>query len=151
MAERDPVRVFVTHAWESSADYQHVFEFLEGARNFIYRNCSTPEKLPTESNVESRREDLRRQINAAEVVLALASLQQTHAELLVFQVNYAKSSDKPVILLPSFGRELAVPSYITGVVDEQVAWDARAMVDAIMRQARHQETQRWDTIEFKLD
>jgi hypothetical protein len=151
MSQRDPIRVFVTHAWESSADYQHVFEFLEGARNFTYKNFSTPEAIPADVSVESRREDLRRQINQAEIVLALSSLQLTHPELLVFQVNYAKSCDKPVLLLPGFGREVNVPAYVTGVVDQQVAWDGRAMVDAIMKQARHQETNRWDTIEFKLD
>ena len=32
-----------------------------------------------------------------------------------------------------------------------VDWDSRALVDAIKRQARHEETNRWETIEFKLD
>jgi len=151
MSQRDPIRVFVTHAWESTADYLHVFEFLEGSRNFFYKNFSTPDAPPADVNVESRREDLRRQINAAEVVLALSSLQLTHPDLLVFQVNYAKSCDKPVVLLPGFGRDVKVPKYITDVVDEQVQWDGRQIVDAVMRQARHQDSQRWDTIEFKLD
>jgi len=151
MPQRDPIRVFVTHAWESSDDYLRVFEYLEGTRNFTYRNCSTPERVPPDLSVESRREDLRRQINGCEVVLALGSLIDQHRDLLVFQVNYAKSQDKPVILLPGFGRELAVPKYITDVVDEKVAWDGRQIVDAILREARHEETQRWDTIEFKLD
>jgi hypothetical protein len=151
MSQRDPIRIFVTHAWESSADYLHVFEFLEGMRNFFYKNFSTPDVVPADVSVESRREDLRRQINSCEVVLALSSLQATHPDLLVFQVNYAKSCDKPVVLLPGFGRELAVPKYITELADEKVAWDGRAMVDAILRQARHEQTQRWDTIEFKID
>jgi hypothetical protein len=151
MSQRDPIRVFVTHAWEPTADYLHVFEFLEGMRNFFYKNFSTPDAPPADVSVESRREDLRRQINGSEVVLALASMQATQPDMLVFQVNYAKSQDKPVILLPGFGRELAVPKYITDVVDEKVAWDGRQIVDAILREARHEDTQRWDTIEFKLD
>jgi hypothetical protein len=120
-------------------------------RNFFYKNFSTPDAPPADVSVESRREDLRRQINASEVVLALASMQATHPDMLVFQVNYAKSQDKPVILLPGFGRDLAIPKYITDVVDEKIPWDGRQIVDAVMRQARHQESQRWDTIEFKLD
>ena len=35
--------------------------------------------------------------------------------------------------------------------DEVVPWDKRQLVDAIKRQARHEETTRFDTIEFKLD
>jgi hypothetical protein len=151
MSQRDPIRVFVTHAWESSDDYLRVFEYLEGTRNFTYRNCSTPEHVPPDLSVESRREDLRRQINGCEVVLALGSLIDQHRDLLVFQVNYAKSQDKPVVLLGGFGRDVEVPAYLKGVVDEQAGWDGRGIVDAIKRQARHQESTRWDTIEFKLD
>jgi hypothetical protein len=71
--------------------------------------------------------------------------------MLVFQVNYAKASDKPVVLLSGFGKEIVVPKYITDLADEKVGWDERALVDAIRRQARHEESTRWDTIEFKLD
>ena len=151
MSQRDPIRVFVTHDWQGSDDYLRVFEFLESARNFYYRNCSTPEKAPADTGVEARREDLRRQINSAEVLVALASMIATQPELLVFQVNYAKSSNKPVVLLSGFGRDIEVPRYITGLADERVGWDERALVDAIRRQARHEESARWDTIEFKLE
>ena len=151
MSQRDPIRVYVTHDYQASDDYLRVFEYLESARNFYYRNCSTPDKPPAATGVEPRREDLRRQINGAEVVVALGSLAVTQGEMLVFQVNYAKASDKPVVLLAGFGKEIAVPRYITDLADEQVGWDERALVDAIRRQARHEETTRWDTIEFKLD
>jgi hypothetical protein len=151
MSQRDPIRVFVTHDWQGSDDYLRVFEFLESARNFYYRNCSTPEKPPADTGVEARREDLRRQINGAEVLVALGSLIATQPELLVFQVNYAKSSNKPVVLLGSFGRDIEIPRYITDLADERVGWDERALVDAIRRQARHEESTRWDTIEFKLE
>ncbi len=149
MSQRDPIRVFVTHTWQGSDDYLRVFEYLESARNFYYRNCSTPEKPPADTSVEARREELRRQINSAEVLVALGSLISTQAELLVFQVNYAKASDKPVVLLGGFGRDIEVPRYITDLADERVGWDERALVDAIRRQARHEESTRWDTIEFK--
>jgi hypothetical protein len=151
MSQRDPIRVFVTHNWQGSDDYLRVFEFLESARNFYYRNCSTPEKPPADTGIEARREDLRRQINGAEVLVALSSLSATQPELLVFQVNYAKSSNKPVVLLGGFGRDIEIPRYITDLADERVGWDERALVDAIRRQARHEETTRWDTIEFKLE
>lgn len=151
MSQRDPIRVFVTHNWQGSDDYLRVFEFLESARNFYYRNCSTPEKPPADTGIEARREDLRRQINGAEVLVALGSLTATQPELLVFQVNYAKSSNKPVVLLGGFGRDIEIPRYITDLADERVGWDERALVDAIRRQARHEESTRWDTIEFKLE
>jgi hypothetical protein len=151
MSQRDPIRVFVTHAWEQSDDYLRVFEFLESARNFYYRNCSNPDQHPVDKSVEGLREELRQQIAPAEVVVALSSLHATHRDLLQFQLHYAKASDKPVVLMPGFGRELAVPREVGDLADMRGSWDERALVDAIRRQARHEDTTRWDTIEFKIE
>ncbi|MFZ1099217.1 MAG: hypothetical protein WAN26_07400 [Steroidobacteraceae bacterium] len=148
MSQANPVRLFVTHAWETSEDYLRVFEYLESARNFFYRNYSTPDKPPAGADKEAQREDLRRQIAPVEVVIALAD---TPAELLTFQMLFAQASHKPVILMKPFGQRRDVPKEILQLADETVEWDERALVDAIRRQARHEETTRWDTIEFKLD
>ncbi|MGA2562581.1 MAG: hypothetical protein ABSF96_03380 [Steroidobacteraceae bacterium] len=150
MSQRDPIRVFVTHCFEDSDDYARVFEYLESARNFYYRNCARLEPGPAGVTGEQRREELRRQIAAAEVIIALTSLYAQQQDLLIFELNYAKASDKPVVLLPLFGREQPKLK-LEGLIDEIVPWDERGLVDAVKRQARHEDTQRWDTIEFKLD
>jgi hypothetical protein len=151
MSQRDPIRVFVTHAFELSDDYLRVFEFLESARNFYYRNCGGPEQRPVDTSTEGLHEALRQQMASAEVVVALSSLHAMHRELLVFQLNYAKASEKPVILLPGFGSELVLPTAIVLLTAERARWDERGLVDAIRHQARHEDTTRWDTIEFKID
>jgi len=151
MSQRDPIRVFVTHCFEDSDDYARVFEYLESARNFYYRNCARLEPGPAGITEEQRREELRRQIAAAEVVIALTSLYGQQQDLMIFELNYSKASDKPVVLLPLFGREQPKLKTLDGLIDETVSWDERALVDAVKRQARHEETTRWDTIEFKLD
>ena len=151
MSQRDPIRVFVTHAFELSDDYLRVFEFLESARNFYYRNCGGPEQRPVDISVEGLHEALRQQMAKAEAVVAISSLYTTHRELLLFQLNYAKASEKPVVLLPGFGREVALPAAVMQLSAERAKWDERALVDAIRHQARHEETTRWDTIEFKID
>jgi hypothetical protein len=150
MSQADPVRLFVTHAWENSDDYLRVFEYLESARNFFYRNYSTPERRPG-GDKEALREDLRRQIAPVEAVIALSSLFDTHQDLLTFQLLYAQANHKPVILMKPFGTHKQVPKAILDLTTEIAEWDERALVDAIRRQARHEETTRWDTIEFKLD
>jgi hypothetical protein len=151
MSQRDPIRVFVTHGFEDCEDYARAFEYLESARNFYYRNCGAPDVQLASHSQEALREELRRQIGLAEVVVALASLYRTHQGVLLFELNYAKACDKPVLLLPHFGHEPLEPEVLKGLVDESVPWDERALVDAVRRQARHEETTRWDTIEFKLD
>ena len=151
MSQRDPIRVFVTHAFELDEDYLRVFEFLESARNFYYRNCGGADQRPVDTSTEGLHEALRQQIIKAEAVVALSSLYATHRDLLLFQLNYAKASDKPVVLLPGFGRELVLPTAVLLMTAERAKWDERGLVDAIRHQARHEETTRWDTIEFKIE
>jgi hypothetical protein len=150
MSQANPVRLFVTHAWANSDDYLRVFEYLESARNFFYKNYSTPDKRPT-GDREVLREDLRRQITPVEAVIALSSLYASQPDLLTFQLLYAQARDTPVVLLKPFGGSGEAPKPILDLTDEVVEWDERALVDAIRRQARHEETTRWDTIDFKLD
>ncbi len=147
MSQQDPIRVFVTHAWQDADDYLRLFEFLESARNFYYRNTSTPDKPPA-GDTESQREDLRRQIGAAEILIALPGLYADQPDLTIFQMNYAKSQKKPVLLLKPFGSRLPMNKLLTDRADEVVDWDERGMVDAIRRLARHEGTSRYETVEF---
>jgi hypothetical protein len=127
-----------------------VFEFLESTGTFYYQNFSAPDRLPS-SDKEAQREELRRQIAPAEVVIALTGLHQTHPDLLLFQLNYTKACDKPVVLLEAFGAKADVPKVLRDLADEVIGWNERELLDAIRRQARHEDTSRFDTIEFKLD
>ena len=151
MSQNNPIRLFVTHAWDTSDEYLRIFEYLESARNFFYKNLSAPDKAPAVGGKEADREELRKQIAQAECVIALPGLYRQHAELLNFEMTFAKASDKPVILMKPFGANAVLPTAITSLSDQTVEWDGRALVDAVKAQARHEESHRWDTIEFKLD
>jgi len=150
MSQANPIKLFVTHLWEKDDDYLRVFEFLESARNFFYRNYSTPEHRPV-GDKEALKEDLRKQMAPVEAVIALASLYPRNPDLVIFQLLYAQANNKPVILLKPFGGKGPVAKPLEEHADEIVDWDERALADAIRRQARHEDTTRWDTIEFKLD
>jgi hypothetical protein len=150
VSQSNPIRLFVTHIWEDNEEYQRVFEYLESARNFYYRNTSEPQKKrPVDK--EAQREDLRHQIALAEVVIVLPNLYQTQSELVLFQMNFAKAADKPIVAMVHFGSKLPLPKAIAELADEKAEWDERSLADALRRQARHEDTNRWDTIEFKLD
>jgi hypothetical protein len=150
MSQANPLRLFVTHAWETSDEYLRVFEYLESARNFFYRNYSTPDRSPG-GDMEARREDLRRQIAPAEVIIALSSLLDMNESLLMFQLVFAQASNKPIVLMKPFGAQRDLPKPLLQAANEIVDWDERALVDALRRQARHEDTTRFDTIEFKIE
>jgi hypothetical protein len=150
MSSSNPIRLFVTHAWVQNDDYSRVFEYLEASGAFYYVNSSQPDgKRPIDK--ESQREELRRQIAPCEVLIVLPTVFYVNSEMVTFQMNFAKSADRPLIAMESFGTTDPVPKPIKDLADEICPWNERSLIDALRRQARHQESTRWDTIEFKLD
>ena len=108
MSEKNPLRLFVTHAWADDEDYLRVFEFLESSPNFFYRSHAATDRQPG-GDVDAQREVLRSQIRPAELTIATAGLLRSHSSLLVFQMTYAQSIRRPVLLLPEFGTQTPVP------------------------------------------
>lgn len=151
MTENNPIRLFVTHLYAPDESYFRVFEYLESSPNFFYLNLATPEKPPRSKEKEAIREDLRRQMADAEIVVVLSSLYERDPVLIEYQALYAQSCDRPLILMEPFGTETKVSPKLREMADEVVGWNGRDMADAIRRQARHEDTTRWDVIEFKLD
>lgn len=150
ITQQNPVRVFVAHAFERDPDYLRVFEYLESSHNFYYRNCSDPDRQLSGER-EAMREELRRQISLAEIVIVPASLYRQHHGIIDFVLNCAKGLDKPVVILEYFGVKEKLPVQLEALGDEIIEWNDRSLTDAIRRQARHEDTSRWDVIEFKLD
>ncbi|MEO6186805.1 MAG: hypothetical protein ABIP38_10600, partial [Steroidobacteraceae bacterium] len=84
-------------------------------------------------------------------VIALAGLHADQPDLTIFQMNYAQSQKKPVLLLPPFGSRADVSKLLTDRADESTGWEKRGLIDAIKRLARHENTARYDTIEFNAE
>jgi hypothetical protein len=150
MSQSNPIKLFVTHVWMPNDDYPRVFEYLESARNFYYRNYGTPDQPPT-GDKEAEREDLRRQIGPVEAVIALPSVYVQNRDTFLFQIAFTQACKKPVVMLKNFGTAQPLPKQLAELADEVVEWDGRALVDAVKRKARHEDTNRWEVIDFKPD
>lgn len=150
MSEENPIRVFVTHAFAEHHDYVRVFEYLETASNFFYFNCSAPDRAPAAGGKEALRDELRRQIKNAEAVVVLSSLYEENRDWVTYQMDAAQARDLPLIAIEPFGGIGRVPEDVAKRASEVVGWNERSIVDAIRRQARHEETSRWDVIEFVM-
>lgn len=150
MSEDNPIRVFVTHMFTQHPDYHRVFEYLESASNFFYRNCSEPDKLPATGGQEAIRETLLAQIRSAEVVIVVSSMYQENQGLITYQMDAAQAAQLPLIALEPFGGLGKVPADVAARVVEVIDWNERTLVDALRREARHEDTQRWEVIEFDL-
>jgi hypothetical protein len=136
--------------WTKDDDYLRIFEYVESVPNFFYSNTSMPDVRPS-GDREALRESLRNQITAAEVVIVPAALYRTNVDWVEFQMHCAKAYDKPILVVEPFGGTDTIAPAVQELADDVVPWDRRQLIDAIKREARHEETTRFDVIEFKLD
>ncbi len=150
MSAKDPIRVFVTHAFDAHDDYLRVFEYMEAASNFFYSNCSAPDRAPAAGGKEALRDELRNQIKGAEVVLVTSTLFDQNRDWVTYQMDAAQAMDLPLIALEPFGGLGNVAPEVRKRAAEIVSWNERTIVDAVRRQARHEDTTRWEVIEFDM-
>lgn len=151
MKDDSPIRVFVAHLFSPQADYLRVFEYFECVDNFRYINMSSVDAVPAGGGKEALKEELRNQIRNAEIMVLPVSIYEANKDLVGFQMDVAGAFDKPILGIRSFGETVVIPQAVLGRVADVVEWNERTLVDAVRRHARHEETSRWDVIEFKLD
>jgi len=151
VSEKNPIRVFVTHNFQESDDYLRVFEFLESMERFFYLNCSKPENMPGTGGLDAIKEELIAQIKECEAVIVLATQYMENDDLTKFQMDVAEANEKPMIAIRPFGGVAQTPQALVDRANEHLEWNERDIVDALKRQARLEDTSRWETIEFTLD
>ena len=151
MSENNPIRVFVTHNFNENEDYLRVFEFLESMERFFYLNVSKPDNQPESGGMDEIKEELINQIKECEAVIIPAVFYMKQNDLARFQLDVAEANEKPIIAIRPFGGMAESPQELVDRVAEHIEWNDREMVDSLKRQARLEDTQRWETIEFTLD
>lgn len=148
MSEKNPIRIFVTHAFSESDDYLRVFEFLESVDRFYYLNVSKPENLPAAGGTEAIKDELIRQIKESEVVVVVSDALAANGDVVHYMMDVAEANDIGMISIHPFGGVAETPQDVVERVTEDLEWNARSIVDTITLVARGQETARWEVIDF---
>jgi hypothetical protein len=148
VSEKNPIRIFVTHTFDESDDYLRTFEFLEGDDRFYYLNVSKPENIPTQGGLEAIKDELIQQIKASECVIVLPSTYAEKTELVSYMMDVADANDINMITIRPFGGLSETPPAVVDRVKEHLDWNPLEIVDAIRRQARGEDTARWEVIDF---
>jgi hypothetical protein len=125
-----------------------VFEFLESVDTFFYLNCSKPENIPQSGGMEAIKDELIAQIKECEAVIVLASLYREKPDLVRFQLDAAEANKKPTIAIRPFGGFSDTPQELSARVKENAEWNEREIIDALKKQARNEDTSRWEVIDF---
>jgi len=151
VSEDNPIRVFVAHNFQESDDYLRLFEFIESMENFFYLNVSKPENMPDKGGMDAIKEELISQIKECEALIIPASLYLEQEDLTGFQMDVAEANEKPMIAIRPFGGVAETPQVLVDRVHEHIEWNDREIINSLKRQARLEDTSRWETIEFTLD
>ncbi len=148
MSETNPIRVFATHNFNESDDYLRVFEFLESVDRFYYLNVSKPENLPSAGGPQEIKDELIRQIKDSEAVFVLPSAWEQNPDMVNFMMDVAEANNIGLIVIKPFGGMQATPEELVARAAEHIEWNDREMVDALKRQARGEDTARWEVLDF---
>ncbi len=148
MSESNPITVFATHAFEESDDYLRVFEFLESVDSFYYINVSKPENVPESGGLQAIKDELIEQIKASEAVIVLSSTYEDRPDIVKFIMDVATANEKGMIAVRPFGGLLETPGELLERCQEHIEWNNREIADALRRQARGEDTSRWEVLDF---
>lgn len=149
MSENNPHRLFPSHGWVKDEDYLRLFEYLESTTNFYYSNVCDPDTSPEGEAVADRRTRILAGMKDAEVLIVLSGMYETQRQWIDFEIQAAKAHDVPIILVEPFGPQDA-PEELKSKADHVCGWNTRSIEDAIRMAARHDDTKRFDMIEFDL-
>ncbi|MCO4810303.1 MAG: hypothetical protein KC572_01790 [Gammaproteobacteria bacterium] len=148
MSESNPIRVFATHCFDETDDYLRIFEFLESVERFYYVNVSQPENLPTTGGAQEIRDELIKQIKASEAMIVLPSTFEQNRDMTNFMMDVAEANNISMITIRHFGGIHETPPELAERCAEHIEWNDREMVDALKRQARGEDTARWEVLDF---
>lgn len=148
MSESNPITIFATHAFNESNDYLRAFEFMESVDRFFYINVSKPENVPKSGGLQAIKDELIEQIKASEAIIVLSDAYEQHPELVKFMMDVAEANKKGMVAIRPFGGMNETPDDMTERCQETIDWNDREIADAIRRQARGEDTSRWEVLDF---
>ena len=82
------------------------------------------------------------------LIIVLPGLYEEKESLARFLMDAADVNGKPMIAIRPFGGMQETPAAIVERAKEHIEWNDREIVDALKRQARGEDTARWETIDF---
>jgi hypothetical protein len=148
VSESNPIRVFATHNFSETDDYLRVFEFLESVDRFYYVNVSQPENLPTTGGAQAIKDEVIRQVKGSEAMFVLPSAWEENRDMVNFMMDVAEANKIGMIVIKPFGGLHETPPELVARCAEHIEWNDREMVDALKREARGEDTARWEVLDF---
>ncbi|WP_435099361.1 TIR domain-containing protein [Halarchaeum sp. P4] len=129
---RTEYRLFVSHSWDYSDEYENLTDLLDEANHFEYTNYSVPEEDSIDADTdEELEEELREgQIKPASVFIALAGLYSSYSDWIGREIRIAEDENKPILGVEPWGSD-STSDYVERHADRMVGWNTDSIVEAI--------------------
>ncbi|MBR4793342.1 MAG: TIR domain-containing protein [Bacteroidaceae bacterium] len=130
-------RIFISHSWAYSSQYDKVEEFLlqEGIR---FYNHSVPKDDPVHSKTDRElRAAIDAKIKGCSCVIILAGVYATYSKWINIEIELAKKYNKPIIAVEYWGAE-RTSKVVKDAATTIVKWNAKSVAQAVRLYAINQ-------------
>lgn len=135
--DRKEYRLFVSHSWEYSDEYEGMVELLEDKSYFNFRNYSVPEKdeIDADDDEELAQALREQQIKPATVVVVLGGMYVAHSKWIKKEIILAEIESKPILGVKPHGNS-QMPNFVEKHADKVVGWNTDSVVEGIRELAK---------------
>lgn len=128
-------RIFISHSWAYSAQYDKVEEFLK-KENVEYYNHSVPKDDPIHTNGTDKqlREKIDAKIRGCSCVIILAGVYATFSKWINIEIELAQKYGKPIIAVKYWGAE-RTSTVVKNAADTIVGWNSKSVANAVKEYA----------------
>lgn len=131
-------RIFISHSWSYSKQYDKIEEFLK-QEGILFYNHSVPKDNPiltngTDAQLETA---IDAKVKGCSCVIILAGVYATYSKWINKEIKIAKKYNKPIIAVEYWGSE-KTSSVVKEAADVIVKWQAKSVADAVRKYAINQ-------------
>lgn len=130
--DRSEYRLFISHSWDYSDEYERMVDLLDDAKYFEYKDYSVPSEKEIDADTDEELEEALQegQIKPSSVVVVLAGLYSTYSDWIGKEIRIAEEEDKPILGVKPWGSD-RTSNYVERHADKMVGWNTDSVVDGI--------------------
>lgn len=134
----DMYRIFISHSWAYSSDYDKIESFLR-QEGIVFYNHSVPKNDPIHTNGTDKQlsDAIEAKVKGCSCIIILAGVYATYSKWINKEIEMAKKYNKPIIAVQPWGAE-RTSSIVKNAADVIVGWNAKSVANAVRNYAIYQ-------------
>ena len=124
-------RIFISHSWNYSNQYDSIIEFLD-KQGVSYYNHSVPKDDPVHTNGTDKQlyDAIDAKIKGCSCVIILAGVYASYSKWINKEIEIAQKYDKPIIAVKYWGTT-RISTVVSNAANKLVGWNSKSVADAI--------------------